>query len=124
MQDLNACSALPWRDGKFDCVVNTAAIEYLVRPVEVIAEVERVLRPGGVFAIVFSDRWFPSKAIRIWSEIHPFERLALILSLLQQAGFHDLRSETVRGYQRPQDDKYIGQRGFSDPLFAAWGRKP
>ncbi|MGV0952112.1 MAG: class I SAM-dependent methyltransferase [Azonexus sp.] len=124
VQDLIACSALPWRDGNFDCVVNTAAIEYLVRPVEVIAEVERVLRPGGVFAIVFSDRWFPSKAIRIWSEIHPFERLALILSLLQQAGFRDLRSETVRGYQRPQDDKYIGQRGFSDPLFAAWGRKP
>jgi SAM-dependent methyltransferase len=86
--------------------------------------VRRVLRPGGVFAVAFSDRWFPPKAIRVWRQIHPFERLALVLGLLLQAGFRDLHSETLRGVRRPQDDKYSSQREFSDPLFAVWGRKP
>ena len=79
---------------------------------------------GGVFAVAFSDRWFPPKAIRVWRQIHPFERLALVLGLLLQAGFRDLHSETLRGVRRPQDDKYSSQREFSDPLFAVWGRKP
>jgi SAM-dependent methyltransferase len=123
VQDLNVSPLLPWSDGSFDCVISTASIEYLTRPFEVIAEVRRILRPGGVFAVSFSDRWFPTKAIRVWSELHPFERLGLALSLLAQAGFGELQSETLRGVVRPQDDKYIGQRNFSDPLFAAWGRK-
>ncbi|NJD34813.1 MAG: methyltransferase domain-containing protein [Betaproteobacteria bacterium] len=123
VQDLNVNPQLPWPDGSFDCVVNTASIEYLIRPFEVIAEVRRVLRPGGVFAVSFSDRWFPAKAIHVWSELHPFERLGLTLSLLSQAGFGELQSETLRGVMRPKDDKHLGARNYSDPLFAAWGRK-
>ena len=124
VQDLNACATLPWPDGSFDCVVNTASIEYLTQPAAVVAEVLRVLQPGGIFAIAFSDRWFPTKAISVWGEIHPFERMALVLGLLRHAGFGELRSESLRGCRRPPDDKYIGQRTFSDPMFAVWGRKP
>lgn len=122
VQDLNACPTLPWHDGNFDCVFCSASIEYLVQPAAVIAELRRVLRPGGVFAVTFSDRWFPAKAIRVWSELHAFERLGLVLSLLLQAGFTGLQTETLRGVQRPLDDKHIGRRAFSDPLFAVWGR--
>jgi SAM-dependent methyltransferase len=122
VQDLNATAALPWPDGSIDCVLCTASIEYLVRPALVLDEVRRVLRPGGVLAISFSDRWFPTKAIRIWSEIHPFERMGLVLGLLRQAGFEDLNTESLRGVKRPDDDKYIGRRSFADPLFAVWGR--
>ena len=124
VRDLNAGATLPWCDDNFDCVVNTASIEYLVRPTAVLAEVQRVLRPGGIFAITFSDRWFPPKAIRVWRQTHPFERLALVLSLLLDAGFDDLHSETLRGVRRPPDDRYSSQREFADPLFAVWGRKP
>lgn len=123
VQDLNTCPTLPWADASFDGVINTASIEYLTRPASVIAEVLRVLRPGGVFAISFSDRWFPSKAIRVWSELHAFERLGLVLSLLSQAGFDKLQTETLRGVKRPAHDKYSAQRNYADPLFAVWGRK-
>ena len=29
--------------------------------------------------MTFSDRWFPTKAIELWSELHPFERMGLVL---------------------------------------------
>lgn len=122
VKDLNARDGLPWGDACFDLAVCTASIEYLVRPQGVMAELRRVLRPGGVCAVTFSDRWFPPKAIRVWSELHPFERQALVLSLFLAAGFSDLHTESLRGLARPPDDKYTGQRAISDPLFAVWGR--
>ncbi len=121
VQDLNANPELPWPDAYFDVVLCTASIEYLLDPAAVLAQVRRVLKPGGVCIITFSDRWFPTKAIQVWSELHPFERLGLALTLLRDAGFGDLHSETRRGLQRPTDDKYIENRLYSDPLFAAWG---
>jgi SAM-dependent methyltransferase len=66
VHDLNADPALPLPDASFDTVVCTVSVDYLTRPVPVFAEVARVLRPGGTFALTFSDRCFPSKAIRGW----------------------------------------------------------
>jgi ubiquinone/menaquinone biosynthesis C-methylase UbiE len=40
---------LPFADASFDAVVNCVSIDYLVRPVTVLREVARVLRPGGLF---------------------------------------------------------------------------
>ena len=124
VRDLNVRDDLPWDDAQFDVMLCTAAIEYLVRPRAVLAEVRRVLRPGGVCLITFSDRWFPPKAIHLWSQLHPFERLSFTLALLGDAGFADLHSETLRGMTRPDDDKYADQRNYADPLFAAWGKVP
>jgi SAM-dependent methyltransferase len=124
VQDLNACPLLPWPDARFDAVICTASIEYLVRPAEVLAEARRVLKPGGIVVISFSDRWFPNKAIAVWSRLHEFERLGLVLHQLHAAGFADLHTETRRGLPRPADDKYLAQRAFADPLFAAWGYAP
>ena len=59
-QDLNACPLVPWPDAHFDALICTASIEYLVRPGEVLAELRRVLKPGGLLVITFSDRWFPT----------------------------------------------------------------
>jgi SAM-dependent methyltransferase len=124
VQDLNVAAELPWSDAIFDVVVCSASIEYLLNPAEVMAQVRRVLKPGGVCVVTFSDRWFPGKAIKVWSELHPFERLGLVLALFQRTGFTDIHSETRRGLKRPEDDKYIDQRLYSDPLFAAWGYAP
>ena len=39
--------ALPFPDDSFDAVLCCVSIDYLIRPVEVLAEAARVLRPGG-----------------------------------------------------------------------------
>ncbi len=124
VQDLNACPLLPWADARFDAVICTASIEYLRHPAAVLAEAHRVLKPGGLLVLSFSDRWFPTKAIAVWSRLHEFERLGLALHLLRAAGFAGLVTETRRGLPRPADDRYLAQRAFADPLFAAWGYVP
>jgi len=46
---LSDAAALPFRSGSFDVVTANMVVEHLETPTDVLAEVARVLRPGGVF---------------------------------------------------------------------------
>ncbi len=123
IHDLNRNPRLPFADDLFDVVVCTASIEYLVHPLDVCREVARVLKRGAPFVITFSDRWFPPKVTRLWTVLHPFERMGLVIEHLRRTGrFEQLQSESKRGLNRPTDDKYIGITPFSDPLYVVSGR--
>lgn len=86
VQDLNADAHLPWPDGRFDAVLNALSIQYLTRPLEVYAEVARVLRPGGIAIIAHSHRCFPTKAVRAFRDYSPADRLRLCRHYLDQTG--------------------------------------
>lgn len=51
---------LPYADGTFDCVIASEVLEHIPRDVEAIAELVRVLRPGGKLAITV-PRWLPER---------------------------------------------------------------
>ncbi|MGD9732077.1 MAG: class I SAM-dependent methyltransferase [Desulfamplus sp.] len=122
VHDLNTNPKLPFKDGEFDAVICTASIEYLIKPLEVIEEVARVVKSGGLFITTFSDRWFPGKQIIQWSQLHEFERLGLVLDyFIKSEKFENLNTESVRGLPRPVYDKHIRERACSDPIFAVWG---
>jgi SAM-dependent methyltransferase len=124
VHDLNADPRLPFGDRSFDAVVNTSSVEYLTRPLEVFAEVARVLKTGGVFVVTFSNRWFPPKVIKVWRDAHPGERIGLVLEyFLLSDAFSGLETLSVEGYPRPADDPHIGETDLADPVFAVWGRK-
>ncbi|MES9971876.1 MAG: methyltransferase domain-containing protein [Candidatus Thiodiazotropha sp.] len=124
VHDLNREPALPYSTESLDAVVCTASIEYLINPEQVLQDLKRTLRPGGLFVTCFSNRWFPTKAIRIWSELHEFERVGMLTQWLQQAGFGNLGTYSAKGWPRPSDDPHAGKTPLSDPVYGVWGYKP
>ncbi|MGQ9687866.1 MAG: methyltransferase domain-containing protein [Desulfobaccales bacterium] len=124
VHDLNREPRLPFPDGRFDAVICSLSVEYLVRPFEVFGEVARVLKPGGRFILTFSHRWFPPKVVKIWSELHEFERPGLVLEYFLQSGaFGNLETFSSRGWPRPESDRYFRQLRLADPVYAVWGEK-
>lgn len=107
VHDLNADPRIPLPEATVDAVVCCVSIDYLTRPVEVLTEVARVLRPGGVVAITFSNRCFPTKAVRGWLGTSDEQHGAIVAELLRRAG----------GFGRPT----VALRtppGPGDPLWA------
>jgi SAM-dependent methyltransferase len=86
VHDLNADPRLPLPDGDVDAAVCCVSIDYLTRPIEVLADVARVLRPGGTLAVTFSNRCFPAKAVRGWLLTSDEQHGALVAELVRRAG--------------------------------------
>ena len=110
VRDLNVDHRLPFEDASFDAVTCCVSIDYLVRPVEVLREAARVLRPGGVVVLTFSNRCFPTKAVRGWLAADEDGRVAIVRAYLEQAGFADVTTALRT------------RRRGGDPLYGAWAR--
>jgi SAM-dependent methyltransferase len=110
VQDLNSDPGLPFADDSFDGVLCCVSIDYLTRPIEVLREVARVLRPGAPVAITFSNRCFPSKAIRGWLDTDDLGRGAIVVDYLARAGGFDAPDVSLRTEQRASR--------WDDPLYA------
>ncbi len=124
IHDLNREPLLPFPEGTFDAVINTVSVDYMTRPVEVFEEVRRVLKPGGLFLVVFSNRMFPEKAVKVWRDADEGGRLILVHEFLQAAGgFEGAREFVSKGRPRPEGDRYAGTALESDPVFAVYSRK-
>jgi len=48
---------LPFNDRTFDLITSRSVLEHMEHPMEVFAEVHRVLRPGGHFVFLTPNRW-------------------------------------------------------------------
>ncbi len=124
VHDLNEKPQLPFDSGSYDAILCTVSVEYLIHPQTVFNEMARILKPGGVAVMTFSNRWFPPKVIKIWKELSEFERMGLVLEYFMGTGkFRNLETLSVRGLPRPWDDKYFPQMRYSDPVFAVWGTR-
>ena len=90
VHDLNAEPRLPFADSSFDRAVVAVSVQYLTRPVEVFADLHRVLAADGLVAIAMSHRCFPTKAILAFRALPPQERIQVVGAYLQAAGFVDV----------------------------------
>lgn len=124
LHDLNQNYLLPFADESFDAVLNTLSVDYLNKPVEVFKEVGRILKPGGLFLVTFSNRFFPQKVVKIWRESSEEERLILVEDYFNLAGgFHGPRIWISKGGSRPKDDQYFKFGIPGDPVFAVFAEK-
>ncbi|MBN1106113.1 MAG: class I SAM-dependent methyltransferase [Deltaproteobacteria bacterium] len=121
LHDLNREPLLPFPDHAFDAVINTVSVDYMTRPPEVFREVGRILKPGGLFLVIFSNRMFPQKAVKVWRDSSEEERLLLVEDLFNRSGIYEKPSLFVsRGKPRPPDDKYAHLGIPSDPVYAVY----
>jgi SAM-dependent methyltransferase len=103
VQDLNADQNLPCPDAAFDAVCCALSVQYLEFPGRVFAEFRRVLAPDGVLVVSFSNRLFPTKAVRAWRAATMDGRVALLDRYLDAAGGFERRT-VVR--ERPGADPF------------------
>jgi SAM-dependent methyltransferase len=111
VQDLNREPALPLKDASLDAVTICVSIQYLEQPVEVLAEIARVLRPGGAAHIAYSNRCFPTKAVTIWRMLDGDSHARLISLYLDRAGFTQIDAHRLRDGRD------------SDPMTVVTGRR-
>jgi SAM-dependent methyltransferase len=112
VHDLNASPAIPLPDESADDAVCCVSVDYLVRPVEVFREVARVLRPGGRFVCTFSNRVFPTKAIRGWLAASEHERPQLVSEYFRRSLVFEPATITLRTPHH-----------HGDPLWAVWASR-
>lgn len=112
IQDLNRNPKLPWPEDHFDAAVVTVSVQYLTSPQDVFAEVGRVLKPGAPFAVAYSNRCFPTKAVAVWRMLRSQEHAELIGLYFRLSGM----------FEQPQAYD-ISPGGNADPMFVVVARK-
>ena len=86
VQDFNADQSLPLADDSVDAVLCALSVQYLQYPEAVFSEFARVLAPDGLVVVSFTNRMFPTKAVRAWRAASMDERTALVESYCRAAG--------------------------------------
>jgi len=113
VHDLNADPRLPFENESFDAAVCCVSVDYLTRPVEVFTDIARVLRPGALFVTTFSNRLFPTKAIRGWLESTDEQHCEIVADYFRLSGAWD----------EPISERRSQLFQFGDPLFAVWAQR-
>ncbi|HEY9763602.1 MAG TPA: class I SAM-dependent methyltransferase [Trichocoleus sp.] len=117
IQNLNDTPKLPLEDQSFDAVLNTVSVQYLQYPEQVFAEIHRILKPGGIAIISFSNRMFYQKAIAAWrdgSEAHRVELVKRYFQAVPGFGTPEVISRTATV---PSFLQMLGMGG-GDPFYA------
>jgi SAM-dependent methyltransferase len=97
LQDFNSDQRLPLDTDDFDVLCCALSVQYLQYPEEIFTEFGRVLGPDGVAVISFTNRMFPTKAVRGWRARSMDDRAALVRQYFDAGGF----GKTTRVVDQP-----------------------
>ena len=110
LQNFNADQDLPLRSGAFDVVCCALSVQYLQYPGAVFSEFARVLAPDGAVIVSFTNRMFPTKAVRAWRARSMDERAALVGKYIEAGGMISTRR--------------VAEQPGTDPFYAVIGKSP
>ncbi|MCB9172938.1 MAG: methyltransferase domain-containing protein [Ardenticatenales bacterium] len=111
VHDLNRTATLPFADQQFDAALCAVSVQYLTQPVQLFAEVGRVLKRGAPFIVSISNRTFPTKVVSVWRASNDQQHIQLVAGYFQASG----RFDTIQA----EDHSPHPYQG--DPLFIIWG---
>ncbi|WP_250126192.1 class I SAM-dependent methyltransferase [Chroococcidiopsis sp. CCMEE 29] len=117
VQDLNENPKLPLPDRDFDAVLNAVSVQYLQYPEAVFTEIHRILKPGGVAIISFSNRMFYQKAIQAWRDGTEASRVELVKHYFESVPGFSSPEIIARKSTAPNFLQWLGASG-GDPFYA------
>ncbi|MDB9341268.1 class I SAM-dependent methyltransferase [Nodularia spumigena] len=117
VQNLNQQPQLPLPDQSFDAVLNCVSVQYLQYPEAIFAEIHRILKPGGVAIISFSNRMFFQKAIQAWRDASEVTRVELVKQYFTSVPGFSVPEVIVNKSTAPNFLQWLGAGG-GDPFYA------
>ncbi len=121
IQNLNKNPQLPLPDASFDAVLNTVSVQYVQYPEALFSEIQRVLKPGGIAIVSFSNRMFYQKAIAAWRDSSEPGRVNLVKKYFQAVPGFSEPEAIVQVSQFPPFLQMVGMGG--DPFYAVIAQK-
>ena len=107
-------TATPFRAGVFDAVVNLVTLEHVREPGSVLAELYRVLKPGGTLLLVAPHEWEEHQTPH---DYFRYTRYGMQY-LLEHAGFGEIAIQPVGGFFRLLSRRLMNAlQFFHGPLF-------
>lgn len=117
VQNLNINPQLPCLDQEFDAVINCVSVQYLQYPDAVCSEIHRILKPGGIAIISFSNRMFFQKAIQVWRDGSEAFRVELVKSYFRSVPGFSTPEVICSKSTTPNFLQWLGVPG-GDPFYA------
>ena len=122
VQDLNENPILSqFEDNSFDVICNVVSVDYLTKPLDIFKEMHRILRPGGISLMSFSNRCFPTKAIAMWLQADDIGRLTIVGSYYHySAKWKSIEALDIKEMQPIPDRPSAGDVFKNPSLLTAW----
>ncbi len=104
--------SIPFRSGSFEAALNLVTLEHVREPALVLAEILRVLSPGGRLLLILPHEWEEHQTP------HDYFRYTRYGAeyLLRRVGFEDIRIEPVGGFFRLLSRRLLNGLQFFPPL--------
>jgi len=123
LRDLNVEPDIPVWVGGLDATVCVVSVDYLTRPVEVLASLRERTRGGGRVHLVVGNRCFPTKVIGRWLRVGEQERLMMVGDYLWHSGWRDIEIVEVCDGRGSKESFWGMLGGGVDPLWVVRGVK-
>ncbi|MBW4613534.1 MAG: class I SAM-dependent methyltransferase [Desmonostoc vinosum HA7617-LM4] len=117
VQNINENPQLPFPDQDFDAVLNCVSVQYIQYPEAVFSEIYRILKPGGIAIISFSNRMFYQKAIQAWRDASEESRVELVKHYFASVPEFTTPEIIVHKSTVPNFLQWLGAGG-GDPFYA------
>jgi SAM-dependent methyltransferase len=117
VQNLNENPQLPLPDQEFDAVLNCVSVQYVQYPEAIFSEIHRILKPGGVAIISFSNRMFFQKAIQAWRDASEGTRVELVKRYFTSVPGFTAPEVIINKSTAPNFLQWLGAAG-GDPFYA------